>query len=147
AALKSRTFTRDGGDFRALRRRIIESEQSRANFFVWSRTEMDERIPLSEAAEFVATLTGQRPPMATMRRWGRTGVRGIRLRAEKLGSWHFTTPKSVSEFLEELADRRFMVRRPEGARDTRGIRPAAPRCPPGGPQNSHAIGWRTNQRI
>ena len=58
------------------------------------------KITMSDSARLFARLTGApRPHRATMLRWAIKGVRGTRLRAERLGGRWYTTPEAVEDFL------------------------------------------------
>lgn len=58
------------------------------------------KITMSDSARLFARLTGApRPHRATMLRWAIKGVKGTRLRAERLGGRWYTTPEAVEDFL------------------------------------------------
>lgn len=58
------------------------------------------KITMSDSARLFARLTGApRPHRATMLRWAIKGVKGTRLRAERLGGRWYTTPGAVEDFL------------------------------------------------
>jgi hypothetical protein len=58
------------------------------------------KITMQDSAKLFARITGApRPHRATMLRWALKGVRGTRLRAERLGGRWYTTPEAVEDFL------------------------------------------------
>lgn len=46
--------------------------------------------------------TESRPSLTTLRRWGRDGVRGVKLETAKVGWRVFTSREAVSRFLSRL---------------------------------------------
>jgi hypothetical protein len=58
-----------------------------------------KRIPMQDAARLWSRITGvPRPHRATLIRWATRGVKGTRLRAERLGGRWWTTPDDVRDF-------------------------------------------------
>jgi len=61
------------------------------------------KITMQDSAKLFARITGApRPHRATMLRWAIKGVKGTRLRAERLGGRWYTTPEAVDDFLRHL---------------------------------------------
>jgi hypothetical protein len=60
----------------------------------------DYSMTLTEAAAYIGSLTGHRPPSATMHRWAQRGVGGIRLSVHKIGGRYYTGRLAVEAFLE-----------------------------------------------
>jgi hypothetical protein len=55
-------------------------------------------MPLNEVAK---RLPGH-PHISTIHRWVSDGVRGVRLRSQRIGNRVFTTEEWIDEFIEEL---------------------------------------------
>jgi hypothetical protein len=88
------------------------------------KLDIDQRLPdpqqpltLAAAAAYLAQ-GGRRPHVATLARWCRRGVRGIKLRHGRLGAALVTTRRDLDQFARELA-----------ALDDTGPQPAPPRSP------------------
>ncbi|MCS7466126.1 DUF1580 domain-containing protein [Stieleria sp. ICT_E10.1] len=64
-----------------------------------SRVLTEDAITL---AEVPAMLPGRRPHVSTVWRWYRTGVRGVRLEAVKIGRSVITSRQAVTRFLTHL---------------------------------------------
>jgi hypothetical protein len=62
-------------------------------------------LSLTEAAAYIASLTGRRPPTATLHRWVRKGVRGARLEAHRIGGRWYTSRDAVDDFLKATDQR------------------------------------------
>jgi hypothetical protein len=59
----------------------------------------DYSMTLNEAAAYIGSVTGRRPPMATMYRWVQKGIRGGKLEAHRIGGRYFTGRQAVESFL------------------------------------------------
>lgn len=61
-------------------------------------------VSLEKGAAIWARLTGvPRPHRATLLRWATKGVKGYRLRAERLAGRWYTTPAAIEEFLRKAS--------------------------------------------
>jgi hypothetical protein len=56
-------------------------------------------LSLNEAAAVIESLSGRRPPSATMHRWVHKGVGGVKLATCKIGGRYYTGRQAIEEFL------------------------------------------------
>ena len=65
----------------------------------------DERcMSLAEAATHLPTYNGKRVAIATLWRWGRKGVRGVRLEVRRIGRRLVTSLEALDRFSKTLTD-------------------------------------------
>lgn len=62
----------------------------------------DETITLHEAARRLPSINGRRIHYATVRKWARVGIGGIRLETHRLGGRTVTTPDALARFFAAL---------------------------------------------
>ncbi len=62
---------------------------------------IDDRIPLSDAAELFPKRNGKPPQWATLRRWNAKGIRGVKLAMFRVGGRWYTTRQAVVDFIQE----------------------------------------------
>jgi len=64
----------------------------------------EQIFPLCETPQHVPTFRGGKPVHeVTVRRWAKTGVRGVRLQTARIGGICVTSREAVDKFLEELS--------------------------------------------
>ena len=61
----------------------------------------EQVICLREAAEWLPKRSGKRPHIATLYRWAKHGVRGVRLETVKVGGRVCTSVEALGRFIEE----------------------------------------------
>ncbi|MBE7462886.1 MAG: DUF1580 domain-containing protein [Planctomycetes bacterium] len=64
----------------------------------------EELITLNEATKRLPPLDGRRLHVATLHRWARRGVRGIKLEVRALGGRYCTSIEALDRFGKALAD-------------------------------------------
>ncbi|MBE7464804.1 MAG: DUF1580 domain-containing protein [Planctomycetes bacterium] len=64
----------------------------------------EELISLNEATKRLPALDGRRLHVATLHRWARRGVRGVRLEVRALGGRFVTSVQALDRFSKALAD-------------------------------------------
>ena len=64
----------------------------------------EELLSLAEAASRLPAVEGRRPHVATLWRWCRQGVRGVRLEHIRIGHRICTTQAAVDLFVRRLTD-------------------------------------------
>lgn len=64
----------------------------------------EEVLTFVEAAAKLPRLNGKRPHASTLWRWGRRGLRGIRLEVRRVGGRFCTSIEALDRFSKELAE-------------------------------------------
>ncbi len=76
----------------------------------------EQPIPLLEAARLAGPLRNGRPPHPdTIARWGRIGVRGIRLELILVGGTRCTTREAMQRFFDALTEQATLSSPPRSA--------------------------------
>lgn len=60
----------------------------------------DQPMSLPDAAEFLGTLTGQKPHVSTVWRWCLKGCKGVRLESICIGGKRFVTATAIEKFVD-----------------------------------------------
>lgn len=67
------------------------------------RFQSEPLLPLVEAAKLLPGNKGKHLHYETLRRWGKVGVRGVRLETKPLGGKKVTSPQAIDRFMDRLA--------------------------------------------
>lgn len=66
----------------------------------------DQPLSLSDAAEFLGKLTGQKPHVSTLWRWCLKGCKGVRLESICIGGKRFVTATAIERFIDASSEAR-----------------------------------------
>ena len=65
-----------------------------------SRILTEDVVSVSEARGEIASITNKRPDKATIIRWFKRGVGGVKLEHVRLGNQYFTSRQALTRFIE-----------------------------------------------